>query len=95
MTQSGLSLTKLAASSTFGVCVVALLVLDTAIISSGQIGFITVMLYYAVFVTCATVYWIAAIKSGVDNLRLIELLFTAAFAVAPLTLRMYGYGGPT
>ena len=95
MAQSGLSITKLAASLIFGVCVVALLILDTAIISSGQIGFITVMLYHSVYVICGTVYWVAAIKSGVNNLRLIELLFTVVFAIAPLTLRMYGYGGPT
>ena len=94
MAQSGLSKTKLVSSSIFGTWVVALLILDTAIVSSGQIGFITVMLYYAAFVICATVYWIAAIKSGVRNLLLIELLITAVFAVAPLTLRMYGYGGP-
>ena len=76
-------------------CVIALLILDAAIVSSGQIGFLTLLLYYVAFVICAPVYWFAAVKSGIKKVRWFELALTIVFAVAPLTLRIYGYGGPT
>ena len=94
MANRGPSVAQIGALFVFALCVIALLVIDTAIVSSGQIGFLTVMLYYGAFVICAPVYWLAAVRSGMKKSRRFALTLTVIFAVAPLTLTTYGYGGP-
>ena len=94
MAKNGSSIARSVASWLFGLCVAALLIIDTAILSSGQIGFLSVLIYYAVFALCAAVYWIAEFKSPVVEWRWAKLALTAIFAFVPLALTIYGYEGP-
>lgn len=85
---------KLVAFGLFAIVVVTLLILDSAILLMGQIGFLTVLVYYFAFIVCGAVYWITAFVSGIKNSKWYEPVLTVAFAIAPLLLPVYGDMGP-
>ena len=94
MNQNSVTNSKQVAFGSFAICVVALLFLDPVIVSSGQIGFLTILMYYVALIVFGVIYWIIAIRSGIKTWIWLEILLTVAFIFAPLTLTMYGYGGP-
>jgi len=75
--------------------VIGLLVIDPAILSSGQIGFLTVIMYYAAYLVCMALYWGGSYLSGTWRNVKLSLLFWIACGGLPLFLSMYGYEGPS
>lgn len=52
------------------------------------------MVYYAALLIFGAIYWVAEVLYGAKARTLLELTLTIAFAIAPLTLTVYGDIGP-
>ena len=94
MNQTIAKIVKLIAFGLFTAMIVTLLIIDGAILRHGQIGFLTVLIYYVTFIVCGAVYWITAFISGIRKSKWYELVLTLAFAIAPQMLPVYGDMGP-
>ena len=71
------------------------LLMDGAILSQGQMGFLTPVLYYPVYVACAVLYWFGVYLSGHRRWTFVALAIWLILGAWPLLLPMYGFGGPT
>ena len=94
MAQTTTKVVKLTTVGLFAAVIVTLLILDGAILRQGQIGFLSVLVYYAAFIFFGAIYWITAFVAGIRKSRLYEMVLTLAFAIAPQLLPIYGDMGP-
>ena len=78
----------------FFLFVIYICAIDTPIIESGQIGHLTVIFYYLVYVVSILFYGLGLLIRGQINDQAVVFVYWIVTGLFPLFFTVYGFGGP-